>query len=85
MTQNRMQHVRDHIVAMMEALKDPNVEPDVIERAKAVSTLAQTYTNTVKVELEARKLAGKENELPDVLQPAPLPPPRRPVIEGGAR
>lgn len=82
---NRMKDVRDHLVAQMEALKDGEVDPQVIERAKAVASLAQVYTNTVKVELEVRKAAGKEHELPEVLLPAELPPPGVRVIDGGRR
>lgn len=83
---NRMQDVRDHVVEMMEALKDPNVEPEVLERAKLISSLAQTFTNNVKVELDFRRDAGLTNELPEVLKAPALPPPGRgQVIEGSAR
>ncbi len=87
MTQNRMQHVRDHLVAMMEALADKDVEPDVIERAKATAALAQTFTNTVKVELDYRRATGLENGMPDVLKSAELPPAgvARRVIDGAKR
>lgn len=83
---NRMQDVRDHMVQMMEALNDKDCTPDMVERAKATAQLAQTFTNSVKVELEYRKAAGIEHELPEVLKPAALPPasPVR-VIEGGRR
>lgn len=81
-----MQDVRDHLVAMMEALADPKVESDVIERAKVTSALAQTFTNNVKVELDFRRDAGLMNELPEVLKAPVLPPPGRgQVIEGSAR
>lgn len=70
---NKMQHVRDHLVAMMEALADTDVSPEVIERAKATAALAQTFTNTVKVEIDARRAAGLENGLPEVLDaPSPM-------------
>jgi hypothetical protein len=82
---NRMKDVRDHMVAMMEALASPDATADTVERAKATASLAQVFTNTVKVELEVRKAAGKEHELPEVLQPAELPPPGVRVIEGGRR
>lgn len=86
MTQNRMQNVRDHLVAMLEALSDKNVEPEVIERAKVTSVLAQTFTNNVKVELDFRRDAGLLSELPEVLKAPALPPPGRGhVIEGSAQ
>ena len=78
---NKMQHVRDHLVAMMEALADTDVSPEVIERAKATAALAQTFTNAVKVELEARRAAGIENQLPEALT-ASMPPMR---LVAGAR
>lgn len=78
---NRMQDVRNHLVAMMESLADAEATPEVIERAKATAALAQTYTNTVKVELEARKLAGCEHELPEALQPPKLTAPK--LVHGG--
>lgn len=68
---NKMGDVRNHLVAMMEALGDKEVDMQVIERAKAVAALAQTYTNTVKVEIEARRAAGMENTLPAALEHKP--------------
>lgn len=64
---NRMQDVRNHIVAMMESLADGEVSDAVIARAKATANLAEAFTNTVRVEIEARRLAGIENSVPDVL------------------
>lgn len=69
---NRIQDVRNHLVAMMEALGDNEANAETVARAKAVSDLAHAYTNTVKVELDARRLAGLESDLPDVIAPAPL-------------
>ncbi|MFO0293758.1 MAG: hypothetical protein ACK51F_10500 [Rhodospirillales bacterium] len=68
---NRMQHVRDHLVSMMERLGDKDVTADDIARAKALSELAQTYTNTVKCEIDARKLAGMDQTLPTALEHRP--------------
>lgn len=69
---NRIQDVRNHLVNAMEALGDPDTaNAETIERAKAISGLANAFTQTVRVELDARKMAGKESELPDVLTAAP--------------
>ncbi len=68
---NKMADVRNHLVAMMELLGSDDVKPDDLARAKAISELAQTYTNTVKVEIDARRLAGLEAELPVVLEHKP--------------
>lgn len=63
---NKMQDVRNHLVAMMEALNDKDVDQELVDRAKAMAELSQAYTNTVKVELDARRMAGIE-ELPAAL------------------
>jgi hypothetical protein len=63
-----MQDVRDHLVAMMETIGDGDVTADTLARAKTLSELAQTYTNTVKVEIDARRMAGIEHELPEPLR-----------------
>lgn len=77
---NKMQHVRDHLVAMMEALADSDVSPEVIERAKATAALAQTFTNTVKVEIDALRASGAHvTDVPEVLKPA------RGMIEGARK
>lgn len=70
---NRMQDVRNHLVAAMEALSDDNATDATIARARAISELAQTYTNTVKVEIDARRMAGLE-EMPSALLRAPALP-----------
>lgn len=66
---NKMADVRDHLVAMMERLGEEDATELDIAKAKAISDLAQTYTNTVKVELHARELAGAPaGQLPSVLE-----------------
>lgn len=66
---NKMADVRDHLVAMMERLGEDNATELDIAKAKALSDLAQTYTNTVKVEIQARELVGgKAAQLPEVLE-----------------
>ncbi|NID14331.1 hypothetical protein [Luteibacter yeojuensis] len=53
---NKMSDVRNHLVAMLEALGDPEATPEVVERAKATSIVAGTYINAVKCEIDALKL-----------------------------
>lgn len=66
---NKMADVRDHLVAMMELLGEKEATELDIAKAKAISDLAQTYTNTVKVELQAREMVGgKAAQLPEVLE-----------------
>lgn len=69
---NKMSDVRDHLVAMMERLGDKDCTAEDLARAKTLSDLAQTYTNTVKVEVDARKLL-QPSELPASIADAPRP------------
>lgn len=74
---NKMTDVRDHLVMMMERLGENDATELDIAKAKAISELAQTYTNTVKVELQAREMVGgKAAQLPEVLE--------QPKLLGGA-
>lgn len=61
---NKMSDVRDHLVAMLESLGDPESSPEVIERAKATALVAGTYINAVKVEIDAIRLADEVGQLP---------------------
>lgn len=65
---NRVSDVRDHLVAVMEALNDECATPEKlaanIERAKAMSGLAQQYVGAVKVEIDAIRLYGDTRMLP---------------------
>jgi hypothetical protein len=67
-----MADVRDHLVAMMESLNDKDVSADTVNRARAMADVAQAFTNTVKVEIDARRMAGLDNALPDVLDQPPV-------------
>lgn len=78
---NRISDVRNHLVAMLEALGDPEAKPEVVERAKAASMIANSYIGAVKVELDAYKLAGLE-QLPDSMEAAPD---RPRLVSGGRR
>jgi len=65
---NRVSDVRDHLVAVMEALNDESASPEKmaanIERAKAMSGLAQQYVSAVKVEMDAIRLYDETRMLP---------------------
>lgn len=64
---NKVSDVRNHLVAMLEALGDDSAEPDkmalIIERAKATSQVATTYISAVKVELDAIRLMDDTGRL----------------------
>lgn len=60
---NKIGDVRDHLVGMMEDLGEAGVDGNEmaqrIQRAKGMSQLAGAYIETVKVELQAAKLANE--------------------------
>lgn len=57
MPKNKMSDLRDHLFETLEALKDKD-EPMDLERAKAVSLVAQTLINSAKVEIEFMEAIG---------------------------
>jgi hypothetical protein len=72
---NAMVDVRNHLVAALERLGENELKPEDIKRADAISNLARTYTETVRVELEAMKALGVKDKLPAPLVPrAPIAP-----------
>jgi hypothetical protein len=64
---NKMSDVRDHLVAMLEQLGDPDVKSEVIERAKATALVAGTYISAVKTEIDALRLADDIGKLPEAV------------------
>lgn len=56
---NKMSDLRNHLFETLEMLKDPE-KPLDIERAKAISGVAQTIINSAKVEVEFVKAIGAE-------------------------
>jgi hypothetical protein len=61
---NKLSDVRDHLVAMMESLGDPDVGAEVIERAKTMSMVANSFIGAVKVEIDAIRLADEIGMMP---------------------
>jgi hypothetical protein len=66
---NKMSDVRNHLVAMLEALGDPETGAGVVERAKATSMVAGAYINAVKTEIDALRLAEDIGKLPAAIEP----------------
>ena len=59
MARNKLNDLRDHLFETLEALKDPE-KPMEIERARAISDVAQTIINSAKVEVDLVKaVSGK--------------------------
>jgi hypothetical protein len=56
---NTLNDLREHLFATLTALRDPDA-PMELERAKAVSEVAQTIINTAKVEIDYMRVTGSE-------------------------
>lgn len=69
---NAMVDVRNHIVAALERLGEEDIKPDDLKRAAAISELAKTFTDTVRVEIEAMKLLSVTDQLPAPLRAKPF-------------
>ena len=65
---NKIDDVRNHLVTVMEALNEEGADAQTmartIEKAKAMSSVATSYINAVKVELDAIRLADEVGLLP---------------------
>jgi hypothetical protein len=57
MVKNTIKDLRDHLFEVIEGLKDTD-SPMEIERARAVSDVAQTIINTAKAEIDLVKAVG---------------------------
>ena len=64
---NKLSDVRNHMVAMMEALSDERATPEEmarhIERAKAMALVGGVYIAAVKTELDALTIYDETNLL----------------------
>lgn len=56
---NKIEDLRDHLFATLEGLRDKETPMD-IERAKAISTVANTIIESAKVEHKFMELTGGE-------------------------
>lgn len=54
---NKIEDLRDHLFETLEALKDED-DPMDLDRATAISGVAQTLINSAKVEVEFLKAIG---------------------------
>jgi hypothetical protein len=57
MAKNKIADLRDHLFETIEALKDPD-KPMDLDRARAISTVAQTIINAAKIEVDMVKAVG---------------------------
>lgn len=58
---NRIEDLRNHLFATIEALSDQD-DPMELDRAKAISEVAQTIINSAKVEVEFLKVTDRERD-----------------------
>ena len=65
---NKMVDVRNHLVAMLEELGNPEASAAVIERAKATSQVATTFISAVKTELDAIRLYDDTGRIASVIE-----------------
>ena len=54
-TRNKIEDLRDHLFATLESLRDAD-SPMELDRAKAISEVAQTIINSAKVEIDHLRL-----------------------------
>ena len=70
MAKNKISDLRDHLFATLEGLRDTE-NPMELERARAISEVAQTIINSAKVEVDLAKAvdgisrAGKFFDIPE--------------------
>jgi hypothetical protein len=57
MAKNKMADLRNHLFETIEALKDEE-KPMALDRAHAISEIAQTLINSAKVEVDLAKAIG---------------------------
>lgn len=72
---NKIEDLRNHLFATLEALADED-KPMDIQRAKAISDVAQTIINSAKVEVDyARHIGGRPASgfIPDATLPPTAP------------
>ncbi|MGE8247326.1 MAG: hypothetical protein ACN6RA_15025 [Stenotrophomonas maltophilia] len=83
---NKVSDVRDHLVAMLEALGDESADSEkmaaTIERAKATSMVAGTYISAVKVELDAIRLMDDTGRMATSVGDVPMMEQRVPAAPG---
>lgn len=70
---NRIEDLRNHLFATIEALQDEE-SPMPIDRAKAISEVAQTIINSAKVEVEFLKVTDRDDDSGFLSNAKALPP-----------
>lgn len=58
MPKNKIEDLRNHLFATLEALQDED-KPMEIERAKTIADVAQVIVNTAKIEVDFIRATGR--------------------------
>lgn len=61
MPRNKIDDLRNHLFATLEALQDPE-HPMELERAKTIADVAQVIVNSAKVEVDFVRVTGRDEE-----------------------
>ena len=72
---NRIEDLRNHLFATLEALQDED-QPMDLDRAKTIADVAQVVINSAKVEVEFLKTTGQTRAtdfIPPPSEPKALP------------
>lgn len=79
--QNKIEDLRNHLFATLEALQDEE-KPMDLERAKVIAEVSQTIINSAKVECEYLEVTGATRGSGFIPHDAPATPetPRRPAL-----
>lgn len=59
MPRNKIDDLRNHLFATLEALQDPE-HPIELERAKTIADVAQVIVNSAKVEVDFVRVTGRD-------------------------
>jgi hypothetical protein len=70
MAKNKIVDLRNHLFETIEMLKDGDVETSkmTVDKAKAISNVAQVIINSAKLEIEFMKVSDKMNGLSTVTE-----------------
>lgn len=76
-TPKTVNDLRDHLFATLDALRDKTAPMD-LDRARAISDVAQTIINSARVEVEHLKALGSVSHESGFLAPGQAKPPALP-------
>lgn len=85
MTQNKIEHLRNHLFETLEALKDDD-KPMELDRARAIADVARVIVDSAKVEVQFLNVIGGSGTgfIPAALE-GDKPPATHKLIAGGRR